>query len=184
MAIRKSSSYTKIKVVPYTRTSKKKSKAYIKTIPPQKVVKFVMGNVHLYQEGKLPHTLSLVSIENAQVRSTALEACRQYIHKRLESGLGGQYFFRVIVYPHHIQRENKMQTGAGADKIQTGMQLSFGRPLEKAALIRSGDPIFFFALPNEKAVLLARDIIHSIKPKLPSKTKVIYKFVKNQVVQS
>lgn len=181
MAVRKSSSYTKMKVVPYTRISKKKGKAYIKTVPPQKIVKFSMGSSSLYNEGKLPYTLTVVSEESAQIRNNALEACRQYIHKRLDEELGGQYFFRVIPFPHHIQRENKMLTGAGSDRMQTGMQLSFGKPLEKAALVKKGTKIFFFALPNEKAVTLMRDIIQRVKPKLPSQTKVVYEAVKKPV---
>jgi len=43
----------------------------------------------------------------------------------------GQYFFRIIPFTHHIQRENKMLTGAGADRTQTGMQLSLVEQLLK-----------------------------------------------------
>jgi len=46
------------------------------------------------------------SEEKAQIRHNALEASRQYIHKQLDTLLPGQYFFRVIPFPHHIQREN------------------------------------------------------------------------------
>jgi hypothetical protein len=42
-SVRKALAYSKRKVTPYTRTSKKKAKAFIKTLPPQKIVKFVMG---------------------------------------------------------------------------------------------------------------------------------------------
>ena len=178
MPIRRSASYSKMKVVPYTRISKQKGKAYIKTVPPQKIVKFSMGSPSLYREGKFPHQLTLVADEMAQIRNNALEACRQYIHKRLEEELGGQYLFKVIPFPHHIQRENKMLTAPGADRMQTGMQLSFGKPLEKAALVKEKTKIFFFAVPNEKAVQLVRDIIQRIKPKLPCRTKVIYVMVK------
>ena len=43
-ALRKANAYSKRIVVPFTRISKKKNKAYIKTVPPQKIVKFTMGN--------------------------------------------------------------------------------------------------------------------------------------------
>jgi len=182
MAMRRSASYTKMKVVPYTRISKKKGKSYIKTVPPQKIVKFSMGSPALYREGKFPHQIILVAEEAAQIRNNAMEACRQYLHKKLEEELGGQYLFKVIPFPHHIQRENKMLTAPGADRMQTGMQLSFGKPLAKAALVKKGSPIFFFAVANEKAVFLVRDILNKVKPKLPCKTKVMYEMVKIAVV--
>lgn len=172
-----------MKVVPYTRISKQKGKSYIKTVPPQKIVKFSMGSPPLYRDGKFPYHLTLVSEEIAQIRNNALEACRQYLHKRLDEELGEQYLFKVIPFPHHIQRENKMLTAPGADRMQTGMQLSFGKPLGKAALVREGTEIFFFAVPNEKAVLLVRDIINRIKPKLPCRTKIIYELVKAESTQ-
>src|SRR3990167_4816415 len=121
MALRKASSYSKRTVVAYTRISKKKSKSYIKAVPPQKIVKFTMGFENLLNKGKLPHQLTVVSEENVQIMHNALEACRQYLNKKLDVGYPGQYLFKVIPFPHHIQRENKMLTGAGADRMQTGM---------------------------------------------------------------
>ena len=178
MALRKGSSYSKRKAVPYTRTSKQKGKAYIKTIPPQSIVKFTMGSEKLYREGKFPHELTIVASETAQIRHNALEACRQYLNKRLDVDLAGQYLFRVIPFPHHIQRENKMLTGAGADRMSSGMQLSFGRPMGKAAIVKEGTRIFFFAVPNEKAIAIARDAFAKVRPKLPCRTRVLYQVKK------
>ena len=61
MALRKASAYSKMKVVPFTRISKQKSKSYIKTVPPQSIVKFTMGSEKLYREGKFPHELTVVA---------------------------------------------------------------------------------------------------------------------------
>jgi len=41
--LRKATAYSKKKVLPFTRVSKRKQKSYIKTVPPQKIVKFDMG---------------------------------------------------------------------------------------------------------------------------------------------
>jgi len=166
---RKAAAYSKRKVTPFTRVSKKKGKSYIKTVPPQKIVKFKMGN-----EGKYPHRLMMVATEKAQIRDSAFEACRQFVNKKLDKTLAGQYFFRVVPFPHHIQRENKMLTGAGADRMQTGMQLSFGKSVGKAAIVKKDSPIFVFEVPNEKAVQMVRKIIKQIKPKLPLKTRATY----------
>jgi|SRR3989344_850245 len=172
--LRKASSYSKKIVVPYTRISKKKSKSYIKAVPPQKIVKFTMGFENLLNKGKLPHQLTVVSEENVQIRHNALEACRQYLNKKLDVGYPGQYLFKVIPFPHHIQRENKMLTGAGADRMQTGMQLSFGKSMGKAAIVKKGGRVFFIALPNEKAVIFVRHLLKEIRSKLPGKIKVLY----------
>jgi large subunit ribosomal protein L10e len=174
MALRKANSYSKRKVVPYTRVSKKKSKAYIKTVPPQNIVKFTMGNRQLFDAGKLPHQMTVISTEKAQIRHNALEACRQYINKKMDTEFLTQYLFNVIPYPHHIQRENKMLTGAGADRMQTGMQLSFGKAVGKSAIVKPGSKIFFIALSTPKAVQFTREVLREIKSKLPCKIKVLY----------
>ena len=173
MALRKASSYSKMKVVPYTRVSKQKGLAYIKTVPPQNIVKFSMGSESLYNQGKLPYTLTMVAEQSGQIRNNAIEACRQYIHKILEEKFLNQYLFKVVPYPHHVQRENKMLTGAGSDRMQTGMQLSFGKAIGKAALVKPGTKIFFIAVPNSKTMVFARELLRIIKPKLPLKTKIL-----------
>ncbi len=178
MALRKASAYSKKRVVPFTRISKKKGKSYIKTLPEQKIVKFSMGSEKLYSKGKLPHKLTLISEENVQIRHNALEACRQYINKKLEEELSGQYLFKVIPFPHHIQRENKMLTAPGADRMQSGMQLSYGKTAGKAAIVKPGSRIFFVAVHDEKAAQFVRETLKKIKSKLPCKTKVIYEAAK------
>jgi len=172
--LRKATAYSKKKVLAFTRVSKRRQKSYIKTIPPQKIVKFTMGKEGVYNEGKLPYTLTVVSSEMVQIRHNALEACRQFINKKLDTELAGQYLFKVIPFPHHIQRENKMLTGAGADRMQTGMQLAYGRATGKAAILKPGSKIFFVAVPNEKAVMFARKVFRQIRSKLPGKIKVLY----------
>jgi len=177
-SLRKATAYSKKTVVPYTRVSKKRQKSYIKTIPHQKIVKFSMGKEGLFNEGKLPYQLTVIADEKVQIRHNAFEACRQFINKKLDTELGGQYVFRVIPFPHHIQRENKMLTGAGADRMQTGMQLSFGKSVGKAAILKQGSKIFFVGVPNERAVHFARKVLKQIRSKLPCKTKILYELVK------
>ena len=174
MALRKANSYSKKKVGAFTRKSSVKSKAYIKTIPPKIVTKFNMGKDDV---SKLKHRLTLVSCENVQLRQNAIESCRQYLHKGLDEKFMNQYFFKIFPYPHHVQRENRMLTGAGADRMQTGMQLSFGVSMNIAAIIKPEDKLFLIAVPNEKAVIFTREILNKIKPKLPCRTRIDYKFL-------
>ena len=178
VTLRKAAAYSKRPARPYTRISKKKSKSYIKSVPPQKIVKFSMGLRTAFDEGKLPLTLTLVTDENVQIRHNALEACRQYINKKMEEGTSGQFFFRVIVFPHHIQREHRMLTGAGADRMSSGMVLSFGKAMGKAAMLRKGGRIFFVAVANQKALKLVRETYKEVRSKLPCTTKAIFEEVK------
>ncbi len=172
-SLRKALAYSKKKVVPFTRVSKKRKKSFIKAVPQQKIVKFTMGREPLYNEGKLPYELTVVADEKVQIRHNALEACRQFINKKLDKEFSGQYVFKVIPFPHHIQRENKMLTGAGADRMQTGMQLAFGKSTGKAAIVNPGSRIFFIAIPNQRAVAFARKLIKQVRPKLPCKVKIL-----------
>jgi len=172
-SLRKATAYSKKKVVPYTRVSKKKSKSYIKTVPQQKIVKFAMGNEQMFNNGKLPNILKVVSTEKVQISHNALEACRQFINKKLDKEFSGQYLFKVIPFPHHIQRENKMLTGAGADRMQTGMQLAFGKASGKSAILKPNKRIFFVAVANSKAEIFARKTLRQVKSKLPCKSKIL-----------
>ena len=181
MGLRKAAAYSKKLVIPYTRVSKKKSNAYIKTTPHQTIVKFIMGKENLFNDGKLPYMLAVTSAEKVQIRHNALEACRQYINKKLDKELSGQYLFRVVPFPHHIQRENKMITGAGADRMQTGMQLSFGKPMGKAAIVNQNKKIFFIAVPNQKSAKFARAVIKQVKSKLPGRIKIISNTIPQQL---
>lgn len=166
--IRKASSYSKRHVVPYTRVSKKKSRAYIKAVPPQKIVKFVMG-----KSNGFPHIINVISKIDCQIRDSALEASRQYIHKILEESFPGQFLFRVIPFPHHIQRENKMLSMAGADRLSTGMQLSFGKAIAKSAIVKVNSRIFYFELPNPRAVELVRKSLNQVRSKLPCPFRIL-----------
>src|SRR6056297_2881174 len=175
MALRKATSYSKKRVVPYTRIGKRKGKSYIKTVSNQKIVKFTMGNEKAYDKKKLPYVLTVVSTEKVQIRHNALESCRQYINRKLDKQLSGNYMFKVIPFPHHVQRENKMLTGAGADRMQTGMQLAFGKVAGKSALLKPGSNIFVIALANPTAEQFARKLIKQIRPKMPGKIRVDFK---------
>jgi len=173
MGLRKALSYSKKYTRPYTRTSTKKSKSYIKTIPPQKIVRFKMGSIKDYEEGKLKYILRLVSGEKVLIRDNALESARQYVHKILEEKLLGQYYFEVRVFPHHILRENKMLTGAGADRMQTGMTLSFGVTTGRAAMVKAEQDVFLIAISNEKFRGIAVNALERIKAKLPCHTRLV-----------
>ena len=172
--LRKANAYSKRKVTPFTRVSKRRQKSFIKVVPPQKIVKFDMGKVSGFNQGKYPHVLTVVSTENVQIRHNAFEACRQFINKKIDKETNGQYMFKVVPFPHHIQREHKMLTGAGADRMSSGMQLSFGKSIGKAAILKPESQIFIVALPSEKFLPFARKTINQIRAKIPGKIRIDY----------
>ena len=176
MALRKASSYSKKRVRPYTRTSRNKTRAYIKTIPYSKIAKLTSGDHTAYSEGKLPFEVSYVTTEGVQIRDNALEACRMYLTKMLDEQAPGQYYLAVKVFPHHMVRENKSAGGmAGADRISTGMTQAFGVVIGRSALVPAGKDVFFVACANDKAARVARLALNSVKAKLPCKGKLVFR---------
>ena len=171
MGLRKGHCYTSEKRS-YTRKSKVKSKSYIKAIPPTKMVKFVMGDSPGFFAGKFSHNVSLVMKEPIQIRDNAMESARMLLNRQLDEKLKGNYYFIVSAYPHHILRENKMLTGAGADRMQTGMAKSFGKPTGVAAQIPENGKVFSIAC-NKEFIPAVREMLVKIKAKLPGQKSVI-----------
>jgi len=167
MALRKAGAYSKKYARPYTRKSKVKSKSYIKTVPNSKIVKFRMGDIEGFQKNKFPIILNIKSREKIQIRDNSIEAARQFLNRHLVDNLGKDFYFEVKIYPHHILRENKMLTGAGSDRMQTGMAHSFGKTIGRAALVKQNQILFIIAVKTQKGELDARKMISSIKSRLP-----------------
>ena len=167
MGLRKAGAYSKRYARPFTRKSRVSKKSYIKIIPNTKVVKLRMGDLKGFEAGKYPITLNIRSKEQIQLRDNAIEAVRQYLHRFLTEIIGKDYYLSVNVYPHHILRENKMITGAGADRMQTGMALSFGQSMGRAALVKKGQSIFTLAILNTKHEQVARKLLASSRAKMP-----------------
>ena len=169
MALRKGSAYSKRYARPYTRKSKKRTKSYIKTVPNSRIVKFKMGDLKGFVEGAYPIQIHVISKENCQVRDNSIEAVRQFFNRFLQTKVGKEFYLEVKIYPHHILRENKMLTGAGADRMQTGMSRAFGKTMGRAALVKPNQVLYILGVKNEKAEIEARKLIRAVKARLPCK---------------
>jgi len=172
MALRKGSAYSKRYARPYTRVSKKRTKSYIKTVPNAKIVKYKMGNQKGFDNGEFPVQLHLISKENAQIRDNSIEAIRQYLNRFLQVKVGKEFYLEVKIVPHHILRENKMLTGAGADRMQTGMSRAFGKTMGRAALVKPGQILYIVGVKTTKAEAQARKLMKSIKSSIACKTSI------------
>lgn len=162
-SLRKAKCYRNI-VRAYTRKSKVRGKDFIKAIPNSKIVTFNMGDLKarfqyaVYLKAKGPH----------QIRHNALESSRMVVNRRLAMLGPKNYFFQILAYPHHVLRENKMLTGAGADRMQTGMSHAFGRAIGLAAQIKRGKNVFVVKV-NEQHIDAAKKALHLACPRLPGK---------------
>ena len=134
--LRRARCYRRIKR-PYTRKSKFKQQSFVKAVPQLKIIRFTMGD----QRKKRPYKISLVSLQDIQLRQNSVESARVFINKHLHDNLGLNYFFRILIYPHHVLRENRMLTGAGSDRMQKGMQKAFGSAVGIASQVKYGQKI-------------------------------------------
>mgnify|MGYP001574199768 CR=1 FL=1 len=172
MGLRKASAYSRQRVRPYTRKSSNAKKAYVKAVPPNKIVKFHMGNQQDYNQGKHKFIVRFLSTEKAQVRDNALESVRMWLNKILDEKVPGEYYLVVKTYPHHILRENKTASGAGADRLSSGMSHSFGSVEGRAAIVLAGKEIFFVACETEQGARIAREALTAIKAKMPCRSRI------------
>ena len=139
MGIRPARTIRDMDKLPWTRYSRSKPrKSYIKAMPHADLHQFRMG----VMKDDYDLEVRLVSMEPIIIRDNAIESARQTANKVLEGALAGNYFFMVNSYPHHVIRENKMISGAGADRLQKGMRASYGRPTDKAARINARKALF------------------------------------------
>jgi large subunit ribosomal protein L10e len=174
-ATRKASAYSKKKPIVNTRRSKKQQLSYIKTVPPQKIVKFNMADIRGFEDGKYKIKMELKTDENIQIRDLALEAIRQSIHKDMTKLLTQKhYFLRCNVYPHNILRNNRIFSGGSkGERVQTGMRKSFGSPEGRAATVKKGRPIFTVYFNGEENIAKARKFFTKVKPKMPSRARIV-----------
>ncbi len=165
--LRKGKCYRKV-TNSYTRKSKVRSKAYIRAPPATKVVRYAMGELNK----KFSHSIKLVSKQTLQIRHNALESARLVVNRSLYTDLGNKnYSFSLVKYPHHILRENKMLSGAHADRLQSGMSHAFGKTVGLAAQIKTGSAIFE-AKVNKENIASAKVAMQKAISRLPGKIQI------------
>ena len=130
--LRKATAYKRLER-PYTRKSKYRKYNFVRASPNNLIVKYEMGT-----QKEFPVKLHLICDEDCQIRHNAFEAARKSANKLLETRLQKNFFLKMRVYPHHVLRENPLASGAGADRMSTGMKMSFGKPIGLAAQCRKG----------------------------------------------
>ncbi|KYK31551.1 MAG: 50S ribosomal protein L16 [Thermoplasmatales archaeon SG8-52-3] len=164
MARKPGSMYHNIKQQPYTR------REYMGGVPLSRITQFVLGN----KRDKFPIQLMLYSDEACQIRHTSLESARIAANRFLEKKIGvNDYRLTISVYPHHVLRENKQATGAGADRVSQGMRASFGKTVGTAARVKRGQTIMKVET-FERNIEYSRNALIKASSKLPPPCKIKY----------
>jgi large subunit ribosomal protein L10e len=165
--LRNANAYRRVKRA-YTRMSKYKRKSFIKGVPGSKIHLFDMGNL----QATYPLKFKLVATKEVNLRHNALEAGRIAATHCLGGKYGKKGFsLHVHAIPHQIMRENALATGAGADRMQTGMRNAFGKPIGKSCSVRKGKVIMTANVP-EGGEFFAREALRKASSKFPIKCKV------------
>jgi large subunit ribosomal protein L10e len=158
----KAHNYREVKGMAFTR------KKYIRGSPQSKITKFTLGN----PLGDFGFKVSLISKKRIQIRHNALEASRIAANRYLQVKTGENYFLRILVFPHHVLRENKMIFGAHADRLQDGMRGAFGKSVGIAARINPNQPIIEVKV-NKDGVDAAKEALKRSGAKLPTTCKIL-----------
>ena len=82
------------------------------------------------------------------------------------------YHLKLRVYPHQIVRENPMATGAGADRVQSGMRNAFGKPISVEAIVKKDQRIITVDI-QEKNFEDAKIALKRAGMKIPVPCKIV-----------
>ncbi|MDP6906655.1 MAG: 50S ribosomal protein L16 [Candidatus Thalassarchaeaceae archaeon] len=162
MARKPAKMYRRLKGQAYTR------RKYTGGVPNNRILRFHMGNRKAAEANEFPVVLELTVDESCQIRHTALEAARVISNATIRAAAGQEgYALRIKVYPHHILRENKQATGAGADRVSQGMRCAFGKNVGTAARCKRGTSVMTISTTPEY-FLAAKDAMRKATMKFPS----------------
>ena len=166
--LRKNAAYQKLER-PYTRISKYSKQNYVRGgRPHMKVIKFDMGD----PRKKYDQVIKLNSKRSMHVRHNSMEAARMTSNRLLEKNLGKEYHLRIKIYPHHVLRENPLASGAGADRMSTGMKKSFGKSVGCAARVKEGQTLMELKI-NKNNIKLGKEALQRAAKKFPCACRII-----------
>ncbi len=138
-------------------------------VPGSKITIFDMGN----PRREYPVSVSLVIKEAVQIRHNALEAARIFANRYLVKNVGrNNYYLKIRVYPHHVLRENKIASGAGADRVSSGMRHAFGKAIGTAARVKAGQRVMSVWI-DETNFKAAKEALRRAGYKFPSPTRIV-----------
>lgn len=170
MGLRPARTVRDMKGQAWTRKSKVQKKNYIRSIPHPHLNVFRMGT----RKNDFNMVVNLVAKGDVIIRDNSLESARQSANKHMENKMPGEYYYIVRVYPHHVIRENRMISGAGADRLQKGMRKAYGKPTSRAARVFKGTSVFtVYAHDNEDSITCVKAALKKAYLKLSGKYSIV-----------
>ena len=143
---------------------------YMGGVPGSQVIHYDMGDK---ANNSFPIKISLIVEERCQIRHVALEAARITANRHLVADTGKMGFYmKLRVYPHEVVRENKQATGAGADRVSSGMRRAFGKNVGTAARVYPLQKIFTVAVEKQN-FQAAKDALWHAGQKLPTPCRIV-----------
>lgn len=143
---------------------------YMGGVPGSQVIHYDMGDK---ANNSFPIKVSLVVEEKCQIRHVALEAARITANRHLNADAGKMGFYmKLRVYPHEVLRENKQATGAGADRVSSGMRRAFGKNVGTAARVNPLQKIFTVAVEKQNFEAAKKALWHAGQ-KLPTPCRIV-----------
>ncbi|UGV40137.1 50S ribosomal protein L16 [Methanococcoides orientis] len=142
---------------------------YMGGVPGSHVIHYDDGN----KTAEFPVKVTLISDERCQIRHTALEAARITANRSMTTAAGrAGYHMKLRVYPHEVLRENKQATGAGADRVSSGMRAAWGKNVGTAARVAAGQKVFTISV-NKEHFPMAKDALRKAGQKLPTPVRIV-----------
>jgi large subunit ribosomal protein L10e len=105
------------------------------------------------------------------ITGKSLEAARVTANKVLGIEAGQQVLLKVVTYPHEIVRAHRMMGFAGADRLSQGMRNSFGKSIERAAMVKANKPMLA-VYTMESGLETAKQALERASKKLPISCRV------------
>lgn len=166
MARRPARCYRFCKNKPYPKSR------FCRGVPDPKIRNFDIGRRRATVD-EFPVCLHVVSRELEQISSEALEAARIQANKYMVKRANKEVFhMRIRAHPFHVLRINKMLSCAGADRLQTGMRQSYGKPIGTCARVRIGQ-ILLSMRTRETYVPQAQEALRRARMKFPGRQIVV-----------
>ena len=145
---------------------------FCRGVPDPKIRNFDIGRRRAGVE-EFPLTFHCVSRELEQSGSEALEAARIQANKYMVKKANKDIFhMRIRAHPFHVVRINKMLSCAGADRLQTGMRQSYGKPYGTVARVRIGQ-ILLSLRTKEAYAPVAQEALRRARMKFPGRQVVV-----------
>jgi large subunit ribosomal protein L10e len=164
MVRKPASMYRNIRQRSFTR------RKYMGGVPGIQIIHYDMGNL---RRQDYPVKLSLIVTEKCAIRHTALEAARITANRQMVNAAGrGNFHIKLRIYPHEVLRENKQATGAGADRVSSGMRGAYGRNVGTAARVVPLQKVFTISCDKEHFPA-AKKALKNAGQKLPTPTRIV-----------